>query len=96
MAPVRNAGAVFDAPTAPPASSTVSVKLVEADSGGVPSSVTVTVMSTVAGASSASGVPEKVRVPAAKPSQSGRSPPSVGAAAYVRPSSSGSVAAGTV
>ena len=94
MAPVRNAGAVFDAPTAP-AASTVSVKLVVPDSGGVPSSVAVTVILTVAGASVAPGVPEKVRELAVNFSQAGRLPPSVGAAEYVSVWFSASTAAGT-
>ena len=75
---------------------TVSAKLVAPDSGGTPASVTVTVMSIAAGASSAPGVPENVRVPAAKLSQSGRLPPSVGTAAYVRVWFSASTAAGAM
>ena len=72
------------------------MKLVVPDSAGTPASVAVTVTPSAAAMSPAPGVPEKMRVPAAKPSQSGRALPSVSAAPYVRAWFSASVAAGAV
>ena len=62
-------------------SSTVSVKVVVADIGGLPSSVAVTVTECSAGASASPGVPENVRVAALKASQPGSAPPSASVAA---------------
>ena len=61
-------------------SSTVSVKVADADSGGSPSSVAVTRMASVSGVSGSKGVPLKVRVAALKLSHPGRALPSASVA----------------
>ena len=62
-------------------SGTVRVKSAEEDAAGVPSSVAVMRTVRVAGVSASWGVPEKVRVAAAKESHVGRAVPSESAAA---------------